>query len=535
MTPNQMGMLGVCVAIAGAVAACGNTNGDAESTAARASAVNATSAANHPGPFSAVGSDGLIAGTKTWVVPGTPNGLVTDQAWFSVAGAPDGNVYVGACDHTTNSALYRVTPSNDLLSYLGDARSASEAVDNWLPGETAEKFHVRPLWYQDRVYVATADYSNQDDLYLQRRGFHWYGYDTNAASFDDLSASEPNGVGAEHISIFSTVLDASRGVIYGLGSPTSHLYRYDIASRTTTDLGRSPLLARPYYNPGRYIWLDSGGRVHMTVATAGTLAPGEPATPLYVLTWDPVVGWGAEPSFVINEMLRTGQCTADHARCYIMDYKLRLYRFDTVARTFTKLTTGILDDAHFSQRVRGIRVRTMHLSANEKKIYFINDSANATSLYEWDYQATDYPLELARTETIDPDLQPTLLTGYRGYTGHDGWDLQGRFYMTAFGGEEAASPNVKVVRVDPVVTKAALGILPGVPTVAIRGAGPGLHLVRHGDSSRDLSVLLQVAGESGYRTVTAPAGQTSVPVAIANQSQHTVSVVPDGDTYLSED
>src|SRR2546430_8167900 len=37
----------------------------------------------------------------------------------------------------------------------------------------------------------------------------------------DLSVTEPTGVGADHISIFSMALDASRGVIYGLGSPTS--------------------------------------------------------------------------------------------------------------------------------------------------------------------------------------------------------------------------------------------------------------------------------------------------------------------------
>jgi hypothetical protein len=102
----------------------------------------------------------------------------------------------------------------------------------------------------------------------------------------------------------------------------------------------------------------------------------------------------------------------------------------------------------------------------------------------------------------------TLVTGYRGYTGHDSWDLQGRFHVAAFGGEEATSPNVKVLRVDPVRMKADLGLLPGVPEVAIRGAGPGLHLVRHGDMSTDLNVLLSVGGATTYQTVTMPAGQT---------------------------
>jgi hypothetical protein len=481
-----------------------------------------TSSASKLPPYSAAPSPGSLTGVTSWVVPNTPNGLVSDQSWFSVAGAPDGNVYMTACDHLTNSALFRLTPHDGALSYLGDARSASEAANNWLPWETAEKFHVRPMWFEGRVYVATADYSNQDDAYLNHRGFHWYAYDTPSRRFLDLSASEPNGVGAEHISIFSAAVDQRRGAIYALGSPTSHLYRYDIATGTTVDLGRSPLLTRTYYNPGRFLWVDSRGRVYFTVATAGTLAPGEPATPRYVLYWDPVEGWGAEPSWTIAEMLRTGQCSLDGKRCYILDYPLNLYVFDDEARTFTSLGRGVLEPQHISTRTRNVRVRSMQLSANEKKIYLINDSAPVNSLFEWDYASTPYPRELARVEGLDERLDAR----YTAFTGHDSWDEQGRVPST---------PNVYFVRVDPVRLKAALGVLPGLATLSVRGQGADLHLVRHGDLTTDLQVILRVgdsAASASYQTLVAPAGIKVVPAPLdGRQSMKTVRVIPDGDTY----
>ncbi|HVR21588.1 MAG TPA: hypothetical protein VMS65_17860, partial [Polyangiaceae bacterium] len=239
-------------------------------------------------------------------------------------------------------------------------------------------------------------------------------------------------------------------------------------------------------------------------------------------------------------MLRTGQCTPDHKRCYILDYKLNLYRFDDDANTFTLLKTGVIDGGsttgpHYSQRIRGIRVRSTNLSANEKKIYFVNDSATESTVFEWDFGATNIPTELVDVNAIDPELVTTLGTGYRGYTGHDSWDLRGRFHAAAFGGEEATSPNVKVLRVDPVRIKAALGLLPGVPEVSIRGAGPGLHLVRHGDKSTDLAVLLSIDGATPYEIVTMPAGETVVHLSLGGHgNMKNVTVIPDGDTYVVE-
>lgn len=472
------------------------------------------------------GTPGQLAGTTSWVFPDTPNGLQPNQSWFSVAGSPNGTLYASACDHETNSALYRLRPGSNTLELIGDARSASERADNWLPEETAEKFHVRPLWHDGRVYIATADYSNQDDGYLERRGFHWYAYDERQRRFLDLSRDEPNGVGAPQISIFTTALDAPRGLLYGLGSPNSNLYVYDLSQGTTTDLGRPPELTRPYYNPGRFLWVDHSGAVHFTVGNSGPRAADEPGAPKHVLSWVPGEGWKSRADWAVEEMLRTGQRSLDGKRVYILDYPLRLYVFNEEDQTFKLLAQGTLTDQHVSPRTKNIRVRAMNLSANEQKIYFINDSAPVNSLWEWDFASGDPPRELTTLEAIEPQLDAR----YNAFTGHDSWDNWGRFAVTGFGGEGApVTPYVYLLRIDPVRLKAALGVLPGVPVVELRRG----QLLRRGALESELSVILQItSGETtSYRSVTvaAGAGSAELPADLPEGSQ--LRVIPDGDTY----
>jgi hypothetical protein len=472
------------------------------------------------------GTRGVVDGVTSWIFPDTYNGLQPNQSWFSVAGSPSGTIYASACDHETNSGLYRLRPGSNTLELIGDARSASERADNWLPTETAEKFHVRPLWHKGRVYIATADYSNQDDLYLEHRGFHWYAYDEQSRRFSDLSASEPNGIGAEHISIFTTAIDTPRDILYGLGSPNSNLYQYDLAKGTTVDLGRPPELTRPYYNPGRFLWADHTGAVYFSVGNSGPLAADEPGAPKYVLSWVPGQGFVPRTDWVLGEMLRTGQRSLDGKRVYILDYPLRLFVFNEDDQSFKQLTQGTLTDRHVSPRTKNIRVRAMNLSANEKKIYFINDTAEVNSLWEWDFASGQPPRELTTIQAIEPQLDAR----YNAFTGHDSWDNAGRFAVTGFGGEGApVTPYVHLLRIDPVRVKAALGFLPGVAEVEIRRG----ELRRTGELASELSVILEVTegGTVSHRNVTVGAGVERVALPADLPAAARVRVVPDGDTY----
>src|SRR5579883_1127323 len=168
----------------------------------------------------AAGWAGRRDGVWSWRLPDTPDGLRPTQSWHAIGSSPSGDIYVAGMDHATNSALYRIAAATNRLRYLGDARAASEAAGNWRPGETAEKFHTRPLWLDGKVYVASLDRSTLDGAYLSRRGFHWYAYDAADGRFRDLSAVEPGGVGAPHLGLVTLAGDPARRLIYGAAVPT---------------------------------------------------------------------------------------------------------------------------------------------------------------------------------------------------------------------------------------------------------------------------------------------------------------------------
>jgi len=106
---------------------------------------------------------------NVYFLPNTVDGLKPTQSWDAVGSSPSGNIFVSGMDHVSNAALYRFRPADGTLDYVGDARAASQAANNWLPGEAVQKFHTRPLWYNGKVYVATLNYSNLDPNYLLAR------------------------------------------------------------------------------------------------------------------------------------------------------------------------------------------------------------------------------------------------------------------------------------------------------------------------------------------------------------------------------
>ena len=95
---------------------------------------------------------GTLDGSWLWVLPDTPEGLKPTQSWHATGSTPSGDIYVGGMDHATNSALYRIRPATGVLSYVGDAKSASRDADNLQDGETFEKFHTRPTWLKRRAW-----------------------------------------------------------------------------------------------------------------------------------------------------------------------------------------------------------------------------------------------------------------------------------------------------------------------------------------------------------------------------------------------
>ncbi|MGY3424024.1 hypothetical protein ACVWZW_004499 [Bradyrhizobium sp. F1.13.4] len=246
-------------------------------------------------PAKVTGHPGALDGTWLWTLPDTANGLRPTQSWHATGSSPSGDIYVGGMDHKTNSALYRLDSTVGTLRVVGDARSASEKVSNWLPGETVQKFHTRPLWHNGKIYVATMNRSTLDEGYLKERGFHWYSYDPAQESFADLSVAEPGGTAVDHGNVVTLASDRRRNVIYAAGVPTGEIFRYDIGSGRTSRLGRPAAYDQQFVYSGRVMWTDSRGRLYFKPpATPGL----RPSMPTFIIS-TPKLGLGST---------RTGHC-----------------------------------------------------------------------------------------------------------------------------------------------------------------------------------------------------------------------------------
>ncbi len=393
-----------------------------------------------------VGWAGTLDGTWHWRLPDTPNGLHPTQSWHATGSAPDGDIYVGGMDHKTNAALYRIDAQAGTLRYVGDARSASEAAHNWLLGETAQKFHTRPLWHNGRIYVATMDRSDLDAGYLDRRGFHWYAYDPAHDSFTDLSASEPGGSAVPHGNLVTLASDPARNVIYGAGVPTGEIYRYDVASGHTQGLGRSTSYTQPYVYTGRVMWVDARGRLYFTASNWD-----EPAAHDHVHYYDPETGFGEEKDWLLQDglALETGQCMEGGKRCLFGDDRGHVYRFDQDAHTWTYL--GQVETGK-KAGWDGVEFWLFAPSPDGKSVYVGTSTSprpsEDTTLYKFDF-ASGRTRRLCTMAELDPALEHLHV-----HTGFNAWDASGRFYFASFDG--SPEHGVIVTRIDPARFEAEL-------------------------------------------------------------------------------
>jgi hypothetical protein len=383
----------------------------------------------------ATGWPGAMDGVWHWRLSDTPNGLRPTQSWHATGSTPDGTIYVGGMDHVTNSALYRL--ERGVLRLVGDARSASEAAGNWHPGETAQKFHTRPLWHEGRVYVASMDRSTLDDDYLTRRGFHWYAYEPAHDRFIDLSAAEPGGTSAPHGSLVTLAADPARKLIYGAGVPTGEIFAYDVARGRTRNLGRPPAFDRPYLYTNRFMWVDSLGLLYVTAGGP------DPAIYGHVHVWDPERGrfeerreWRLRGELPIE----TGQWLPGRRACVLADGEGNVFRFEEDGPSWSFLgRVAVPGNGRFTW--------VFHVAADGTKAWVAASQGRASALYEFEL-ATGGTRRLCALSELGSDLAGLTL-----HTGYDAWDAEGRFHFTSFSGDPAR--GVVLTRIDPQRLEAA--------------------------------------------------------------------------------
>jgi hypothetical protein len=475
-------------------------------------------------------------GALVYFLPNTGDGLIPTQSWDAVGSTPSGDVYVSGMDHVTNAALYRFRPSTGTLEYVGDARAASEAANNWLPGEAVQKFHTRPLWYKGRVYVATLNWSNLTDDYLNARSFKWYTYDEGANKFADLSAAAPGGTALTTNlgGIVSPAVPAAGQPFYAMTIPTAEIVAYDPLTNVTTRVGRPEQFNKPYVYSARFMWVDSLGRLYLSAGnpfwSPQTGTRDDPAVFNHMYDYDPGQGFGELTNWTLvnTTAIQSGQWTLDRQNCYMMDDQGNVFVFNDAQRSFTWLSKIPL---------QALASWVFQLSANGKKIYVVegqHDSAGR--LFEFDIQTGS-----SRVLCSLADLVPSVTRG--DVCGYNSWDNNGCFYITSGDG----LTNVALIQIDPVLVKAGFGFLPSLTTVQLVPSlsDPGSFcIVRTGDTNHPCSVVYSArvpydpAIATQFYSATIPPGQTNLELPFPNLVTNpaapqivTVALLPDGDTY----
>lgn len=370
-----------------------------------------------------------VEGIRVWQLPDAPRGSKPDQSWLAVGSDPQGNIYVSGHDHQTNSMLYKLDPESGYLQWVGDAQTASRSVDNWEDRETAEKFHTRPTYHQGRVYVATLDKSSIDDAFRSTRGFHWYAYDVSQNTFSDLSATEPEGVGAPHLQVVTIQADPVNNRIYGMTLPENKLLYYDIAAGQTSVIG-SPNPWSGYFYSNRFMWTDSRGSVYITAGTKRSQwNMGEDAAVLdSVWRYTPGVGF-EDTGFELQTLgaIEVGQWNAHRDRLYVSDDMGNIYRFTDADRSWEFLGRPDFPMGE-EDASRKNKVWVFQLDPSEEKIYVGRSDNRGMSNEIWEYDIASG--DSALLSTI-PELDE--LAGREAFiTGYDSWDSEGSFYISAF-------------------------------------------------------------------------------------------------------
>ena len=151
--------------------------------------------------------------------PAFAEGLVSFT--WAVTSPVDGMVYCGLT-HFNNDVLYSFDPERKTFRSLGLQR----VLDRF-----DIKVHRSIAFDTDGTLYGGTAQLNDLDRYREARGGKIFRYDPRAGTAEIL------GIGLAHNGVQSVVLDSRRRILYGFTWPDEHAFRFDIETRTSTDLG----------------------------------------------------------------------------------------------------------------------------------------------------------------------------------------------------------------------------------------------------------------------------------------------------------
>ena len=237
--------------------------------------------------------------------------------------------------------------------------------------------------------------------------------------------------------------DPERNVIYGAGVPTGEIYRYDVASGRTENLGRPTSYKEPYVYTGRVMWVGSNGRLYFSAGRADW----QPSRS-NIHYYDPETGFGEEAEWLLQDgrALEVGQCLETVKQCVFSDDKGHVYSHDEIQHTWSYIDKIKTELSEF--------IWLLGAEPEGKAVYVATSTSpqpsSGTALYEFDLTSGETHA-LCKLSELDPGL-----VGMHVHTGYNAWDNRGRFYFTSFGFSPKSIKSVYVTRIDPVRLKAAL-------------------------------------------------------------------------------
>jgi len=123
-------------------------------------------------------------------------GFRHNSCWSGIGTSSKGNIYIGAGNHYQstdgsgehgNVAIYKWDPDQEEMTLLGDLKSVSESVNNWMTGESQHKVHTFIIENGDgKMYFATDDYYPSHLI----RGAHVYTIDIETDELVDYSKTQ---------------------------------------------------------------------------------------------------------------------------------------------------------------------------------------------------------------------------------------------------------------------------------------------------------------------------------------------------------
>lgn len=119
------------------------------------------------------------------------------SCWNGIGAASNGCIYIAVSNHYKplnssdihgNVAIYKYDPEELKMSFLGDIKSVSSAVNNWMPDESQNKVHTFIREHADgNLYFASND--AEPSYFL--RGAHLYTIDPTDDTINDFSKTQP--------------------------------------------------------------------------------------------------------------------------------------------------------------------------------------------------------------------------------------------------------------------------------------------------------------------------------------------------------